>query len=376
MIIFRYLAREVLTTMVAVTGVLLLIIMSGRFIKYLADAASGELAAGVLFQLIGLRIPGFLELILPLGLFLGILLSYGRLYLENEIAVLNACGISPARLQWLTLGPALLVALLVGALSLWVTPLGAAKVERILKEQESATDFDALTTGQFQIQGRNRATYVERMEQERQVARNVFMADRSRHEGEPRQGVVAADRALQFIDPDSGSRFLILYDGVRYEGVPGRADYREIRFKEYGVKMRESRVRDEVAQAEALPTVTLLQGGRDDYRAQLHWRLSLPVLCIVVTLLAVPLSRVNPRQGRYARMLPSILIYLMYLAALTSVRSKIEKQGLSPAALWAVHGLVLALAANLHLFGGAWQRLFDAIGSVLGGLVWRRGGKA
>ncbi|MEH6813731.1 MAG: LptF/LptG family permease, partial [Motiliproteus sp.] len=85
MIVFRYLLKEVLLTMLAVTGVVLIIIMSGRFISYLQDAAAGEITADVLFQLIGYRIPGFLELILPLGLFLGILLAYGRLYLDNEM---------------------------------------------------------------------------------------------------------------------------------------------------------------------------------------------------------------------------------------------------------------------------------------------------
>jgi lipopolysaccharide export system permease protein len=373
LIIFRYLSREVLLTMASVTGVLLLIIMSGRFIKYLGDAASGELAAGVLFQLIAYRLPGFLELILPLGLFLGILLSLGRLYLENEIAVLNACGISPWRLQWLALGPALLVALLVGILSLWVTPQGAAQVERIFQEQESTTDFDALTAGQFQAHG-ERATYVERMENDRELARNLFMAEGRR--GDPVQGVVAADSAHQYVDPDSGSRFLILRDGVRYEGAPGRANYREIRFREYGVKLRDSRVRDEVQAADVLPTRALLGSDRADYRAQLHWRLSLPVLCIVVTLLAVPLSRVNPRQGRYSRLLPSILLYLFYLTALTSVRGKLEKQGLTPAALWAVHGLFLLVAANFHWCGPLWNRLFRGIGNGLSTLLLWRGGSA
>ena len=73
MIVFRYLSREVLLTLSAVSAVLLVIIMSGRFIKYLAQAASGQLDPGSLFLIMGFRLPGFLQLILPLGLFLGIL---------------------------------------------------------------------------------------------------------------------------------------------------------------------------------------------------------------------------------------------------------------------------------------------------------------
>ena len=112
MIIFRYLAREVLVTMSAVSAALLVIIMSGRFIKYLAEAASGALDPGVLFMVMGYRMPGFLQLILPLGLFLGILLAYGRLYLESEMSVLFASGISTQRILLYSMGPAVLVAML------------------------------------------------------------------------------------------------------------------------------------------------------------------------------------------------------------------------------------------------------------------------
>ena len=118
MIVFRYLSREVLVTLSAVSAVLLVIIMSGRFIKYLAQAAQGVLDPGVLFMIMGYRIPGFLQLILPLGLFLGFLLAYGRLFLDSEMTVLSATGVSQQRLTAYSLAPALIVALLVGWLSL------------------------------------------------------------------------------------------------------------------------------------------------------------------------------------------------------------------------------------------------------------------
>src|SRR5450830_1831533 len=118
LIVFRYLSREVLITLSAVSAVLLVITMSGRFVKFLAQAASGQLDPGSLFLIMGFRLPGFLQLILPLGLFLGILLAYGRLYLESEMTVLSATGMSQQRLLGMTMAPALLVALLVAWISL------------------------------------------------------------------------------------------------------------------------------------------------------------------------------------------------------------------------------------------------------------------
>ena len=129
-IIFRYLTRQILVNMLAVTGVLLMVFMSGRFIKYLAQAAAGYLSPDVLFTIMGYRLPGFLELILPLGLFIGILLAYGRMYLESEMVVLYACGVSERQILLQTMGASVLVAAVVASYEPLFLPLGhAARAE-------------------------------------------------------------------------------------------------------------------------------------------------------------------------------------------------------------------------------------------------------
>ncbi|TNF13157.1 MAG: LptF/LptG family permease, partial [Pseudomonadales bacterium] len=179
MIVFRYLSREVLVTLSAVSAVLLVIIMSGRFIKYLAQAAQGVLDPGVLFMIMGYRIPGFLQLILPLGLFLGFLLAYGRLYLDSEMTVLSATGVSQQRLTAYSLAPALIVALLVGWLSLGLAPQGVAGVARILNQQDALTELDTLVPGRFQsIRDGSRVTYSQELSADRSELRGVFMSEK------------------------------------------------------------------------------------------------------------------------------------------------------------------------------------------------------
>lgn len=363
MIIFRYLTKEVLISMSAVTGVLLLIIMSGRLIKYLANAAEGKLSADILLLLISYRIPGFLELILPLGLFLGILLSYGRLYLENEITTLSACGLSDKRLQWLTLGPAAMVAVLVASLSFWVTPWGAGQVKQLLNKQESMTEFDVLIEGRFQkLPSKGRVSYVGELTNNRTELRDIFLSEQMKTRSGNQLGIVVAESGRQYMDPQTRSRFLLLKNGYRYEGMPGRADFRMISFEEYGVRLQQSQVRELVTEIEVLPTIDLWNREGYEYRAQLHWRLSLPILCIMVALLAVPLSKVNPRQGRYARLLPSILLYLGYLTLLTSARSGMD-EGETGAVLrfWSVHLLFAFIIFNLHFTASYWRRSLNFI---------------
>ncbi|MEW6461117.1 MAG: LPS export ABC transporter permease LptF [Pseudomonadota bacterium] len=357
MIVFRYLSREVLVTLSAVSAVLLVIIMSGRFIKYLAQAAQGVLDPGVLFMIMGYRIPGFLQLILPLGLFLGFLLAYGRLYLDSEMTVLSATGVSQQRLTAYSLAPALIVALLVGWLSLGLAPQGVAGVARILNQQDALTELDTLVPGRFQsIRDGSRVTYSQELSADRSELRGVFMSEkRFSTDGTSERGitVLVAESGRQEIQ-DDGSRYLILENGYRYDGEPGEADYRAIQYDTYGVLLPKPEVAIEANEREAIPTRDLF--GSDDpvLQAELQWRLSLPLLVFVVTLLAVPLSKVNPRQGRFLKLLPAIFLYMTYLGLLIAARGALDKGRLPTGlGLWWVHGIFLAIGLLLLY----WERL-------------------
>lgn len=357
MIVFRYLSREVLVTLSAVSAVLLVIIMSGRFIKYLAQAAQGVLDPGVLFMIMGYRIPGFLQLILPLGLFLGFLLAYGRLYLDSEMTVLSATGVSQQRLTAYSMAPALIVALLVGWLSLGLAPQGVAGVARILNQQDALTELDTLVPGRFQsIRDGSRVTYSQELSADRSELRGVFMSEkRFSTDGTSERGitVLVAESGRQEIQ-DDGSRYLILENGYRYDGEPGEADYRAIQYDTYGVLLPKPEVAIEANEREAIPTRDLF--GSDDpvLQAELQWRLSLPLLVFVVTLLAVPLSKVNPRQGRFLKLLPAIFLYMAYLGLLIAARGALDKGRLPTGlGLWWVHGIFLAIGLLLLY----WERL-------------------
>ncbi|ALE89520.1 MULTISPECIES: LPS export ABC transporter permease LptF [Pseudomonas] len=350
MIVFRYLSREVLLTLSAVSAVLLVIIMSGRFIKYLAQAASGAMDPSSLFLIMGFRLPGFMQLILPLGLFLGILLAYGRMYLESEMTVLSATGMSQQRLLGITMVPAVIVALIVAWLSLSLAPQGANQFQLLLNKQDALTEFDTLEPGRFQaLNDGSRVTYTEQLTNDRTHLNGVFITQKTAGQEAKDRGitVLVAEKGRQEVRAD-GSRWLILDNGYRYDGNPGLADYRAIKYDTYGVLLPKPDVSDEVTDRDAMPTMDLV--GNPDVRAQaeLQWRFSMPLLVFIVTLIAVPLSRVNPRQGRFLKLLPAILLYMAYVTALILVRGALEKGKISPVlGLWWVHGLFLIIGLLL-----------------------------
>ena len=341
MIVFRYLSREVLVTLSAVSAVLLVIIMSGRFIKYLAQAAQGVLDPSVLFLIMGYRMPGFLQLILPLGLFLGILLAYGRLYLDSEMTVLSATGMSTRRLLGYSMAPAAIVAVIVAWLSLGLAPQGVAEVAKIFNQQDAMTEFDTLVPGRFQaMKDGSRVTYTEGLSDDRGQLAGVFISEKRMQrqvEGEkPKQSgitVLVAEKGRQVIQAD-GSRYLILENGYRYDGNPGQADYRATQYETHGVLLPKPSVSAEIGEREAVPTRELIGSDEPRYQAELQWRLSIPLLVFIVTLLAVPLARVNPRQGRFLKLLPAILLYMAYLTILIAARGALEKGKIPPALGW------------------------------------------
>ena len=356
MIIFRYLCRELLYATLAVSAVLLLMVMSGRFVKYLAEAAAGDLSANILFPVIGYRLPSFLEVLLPMGFFLGILLAYGRLYIESEMTVLHACGFSERRLLTYTLAPAVLVALVVASMSLYLAPTGLERSSGLLTADKSRNEFDHLVPRKFVATEGGRAVYyADSLSKDKSTMHDVFLAElgASRAETESdHQTVIVAREGVQQIDPDTGLRYLVLRDGNRFEGVPGQRDYRQMSFSSYEVLLGIPSLHEKKSdRIESMSTLQLWRSDVREERANLYWRFSLPVLVLVVAVLAVPLSRTNPRQGRYLKMIPAVLLYIVYLYSLIWVRGAVEDGKFeNPAAIWLVHPPFLVL--GLILLGG------------------------
>lgn len=353
MIVLRYLTREVLVSMLAVSLTLLLITISGRFVKYLAEAAAGKLDAAVLLTLMAYRLPTYLELILPLGLFIAILLAYGRMHMDSEMTVLSSCGMSEKRLVSYTLFIAFIVALVVGGLSLYVGPKGVRASEALLNEQRNRTDFESLKPERFHVLERGRGvSYASGLSADKKELQNIFMAEMAAQSADEELSLLVAKSGKTVIDPTTGYRYLVLKEGYRYEGRPGSAKYQVVKFESFAQLVPAPDFGAGKSKAtDAIETGTLWQMDTRAAMAALQWRFSLPVLVLVVALLAVPFSKTQARRGRYVKMIPGILIYIVYLVVLNAVRGGMEKGNLPLMwSLWFVHGSVLALALLL-LYG-------------------------
>ena len=286
--------------------------------------------SSVIFAMIGYRIPGFLELTLPLAFFLAVLLSFGRLHIQNEMSVLKACGISEKRLMGYTLVLALLFAAITAWLSLSVAPSGMAKAEALQQAEKQRSELDKLMPKKFySLSGGKGVTYAEGVTEDRELD-EVFLAMAVGSEEDSNRSLVLvlAEKGRQKQAEGSlengPERYLVLDKGYRIEGIPGQNNYQITYFEEYGSRLKDSKPLDKAPKTDAIATQALLDSDDLELQATLQWRLSIPLLVIVVTLLAVPLSRTNNRQGRFGKLLPAIVLYFTYLVSLNAMRGAIE----------------------------------------------------
>ena len=351
--ILRYLTRDILLHALAVSLVLFLVVFAGRFIRYLAEAAVGSLTGDVLLPIMLFKLPGFFEMILPLGLFIGILLSLGRLYAESEMVVLKACGIGPGRLSVYVMVPAVIVMLSVATLSLHIAPEGSARAQVLLDNPRSAEGLHLLNEGRFRKQRRgDYVTYTERIDDDG-LMHNIFVFERqSSVSGEVFTATFAESGEIVF-EEDSGRRYLELRGGSRYQGEPGVLALDEITFSLYGELIPESQNSlRRIGKVDAIATEVLWDSEDPRLQGALWWRISLPLMVPAIAIIALALSRTDARRGRYAKIGPAMVILLLYFLGLTQGRGAIEDAE-GPALMIGIHvGFALLAVVLLQ-----WERI-------------------
>lgn len=353
-IITRYINKEVLISALAVSMVLLLIISSSRFAYYLSKAVTGELDAQAVLAIIVNLLPAYLSTLLPLGGFLGVLLTLGKLSVDNELTVLFANGISQQQLVQVVLVPLSILAVLVATLSLWLAPEASRNVEEILYRQSHTTEFDSVVAGRFQGNIERQVIYAETMSDDRQQLLNVFVFNRPEVSAPP--VLIKATSARQVFNEAYQTRYLLLKEGSRTEGQPDQLDYNVTRFEELAVRLYTEELQIDITRGFTLPTLMLIGSDNADHRAQLYWRISLPLMTLIVSFVAIALGQVNPRKGRFARLLPAVLVYLVYLSVLTTLRDDMTRAAANAdIKIWLLHSAFLLLGLIL-LFGRQWLR--------------------
>lgn len=356
MIIFRYLLKEVAKTQLAVFFVLMTIFISQKFVRVLGDASEGSIPGQMVMTFIALKVPDLAGVMLPLSLFLGILLAYGRIYADNEMTVLHACGVSEWYVVRVSLILAVVTAIFTGAFTLYLAPMASEYQYQVKEKIAADSGLSSLIAGRFQKTGNEKAViFLHEKNRDDNSFDKVFVAqlpdEKHSEESIINSSLVYAKKG-QVFEEKFGSQRLVLSDGMRYHSDASNGEFQSVAFDKYYIQIQDQEVEQKHRKLSALPTQQLLNPtdakSAAEYGATIHWRIALPIACIILTFIAVPLSVVNPRQGKFAKMLPALMLFLGYFLLLISMRSGIERQVLaSGIGLWPIHFFALIIGLIL-----------------------------
>ncbi len=351
----RYISREITQTWAAVTIVLLVIMVANVLARILSRVTEGRLPAEALLVLLGLKVINLLVTLVPLGLYLGILLAFGRLYRDNEMAASAACGAGLKSLYRPVIANALAGVLLITALTFWASPW-AAKLERQVTDQIAGQSVATLLgAGRFvEILGGSAVVYTESRQPGNNEFRQIFV-HRSFEDGTFE--VETAASATYQRDRDN-NEYIVFNDGVSVISDPSGQSYQRTEFAHHGVRLPVREQASDTVEISAKSLRQLWAQGDTQSIAEIQWRFSIPLAALLLALLAVPLSHTSPRQGRYSKIVVAILIYVPYANLLVLSRKWTAAGKVPPLiGVWWVHVLfaMVILYFTVRRYGFIWR---------------------
>jgi len=330
----RTLIGEFLTTGALVFFVLLGVVVFTQLVRFLGESVSGLLAVDGVLVMLGFSAINYLPILLSISLFLSVLLTLTRCYRDSEMVVWFSAGIGLTRWIRPVLAYALPVIAAIALMSLVLSPWALSMADEFKRRLDSRDDVSHAQPGAFrESKQADRVFFLEGVDTENKRVGNIFV--RSIQNG--REGTMVAKEGYQET-AENGDRFLVLLNGTRYEGTPGQADFRIAHFARYAMRIEPAELRQSQPGVKTLTTWQLIRDPSSWNMAELEWRISLPVSALIMALLAIPLSRVDPRSGRSFNLIVAFVIYIFYNNMISVTNSWVGQGKLDAlTGLWALH---------------------------------------
>ncbi|VFP86457.1 LPS export ABC transporter permease LptF [Candidatus Erwinia haradaeae] len=360
MIIVRYLVREILKTQITILFILFLVFFCQKLVKILGSAVENDIPINIVITGLALGIPIMAQLILPLSLVLAILITLGRLYTDNEIIVMHACGLKKRVLIQASMGIILINMLIASINSGWIGPWSARYQYTIIQNAKMTLSARSLIPGQFQKSADgNIVFFVQKIKNN--IFKKIFLIQlqQTKHN---RPYIITAEYG-QINRRKDGAQIITLNNGAQFEGTALLSDFRITYFKNYQAIIYPPHINQTICNAEQMSFPILWHSNikKPDYHSELHWRLTLVFSVFVMGLIVIPLSRVNSKHGRLLSMLPAVLLYLIFFLLQSLMQSSGKKGFLNPAiSMWLINLIYLSIGITLNVWDTMLIRRFRA----------------
>jgi lipopolysaccharide export system permease protein len=350
----RYILRQLLVALTAVTIALVALIWLTQSLKFVELVVNRGLSLRVFLQLTSLMVPGFLAVILPITTFVVVQFTYQRLTGDRELTVMRAAGLSP----WALSRPALMLATISAAiglvLNIWIVPASSEAFRRYQFEIRNRVAAFLLQEGVFTSISDQLTVYVRARDQDGTLRGILVEDDRAANS----HATILAESG--HLSATSNTPKVLLYNGSREEidAKTGRLDV--LTFAEDTVdlatasKNDEQRLRDvnEMSLHDLLnPDASIPARDYGKLAVEAHHRLTQPLTALSFSLvaLAAVLTGGFQRHGTLWRPLAAVGLLVGLLAA-GLVASSLATRNMTLIPLIWAQAIVPGLAAAWILF--------------------------
>lgn len=339
MILYRYIAKDVLSVFVGVITVLFLILLGMLMIRFLSEVAAGAIAQEFLIPLVAIRALETWVLVVPLSFFLALIISLGRMNNENELIAAYACGFERKKLLLLIVGLSTLVALFVASMTLFFAPSADQKYHELMRDSRQQSDLSVLAAKKFIELSDGSLFYAEQRDEQQLSGISIFKREKGGY------SVINARQLTEDVNSSESKSLLIMRDGIRSVIDYSDNSYERITFGEYGIYVKKMEAGAVKSGVRALSSLELLNSSDVTYIAELQWRITLALMVVVLGVVAVVMSRYKPRAAKNGKLILGIVIYLFYGQLVVTSKNGIAQQEIPPeVGIWWVHILTLAIA--------------------------------
>lgn len=350
-ILDKMIALDLLKTLLSVWTVIVVIIVSRKFIKTLDRAIEGHVSNDTLLTILGLKTVTAGISLLPAATFMALLMVLGRLYKDQEMSAIAAAGGGAGTLYRAVFLLVFPLSIITYGLSLYASPWAESRIQKLMNQDEQSSDIRGIAAGKFSEYSRGDLVfYVESVTSDNKM-HSVFVQDRKKD----KLSIVTAE--LSHFEELPGGRYMVFENGERIQGRPGDYNYVIEAFEQYAVKIQERAV-SALLSPSAVDSGTLWKSTVPQDIAELQSRLSLPFAILLFAFLAVPLAKISPRGGIYGSMFLGFLIYFSYGNLSGVAQSWIIKGSISawPGVFWVnLAMVVLGTLLLANWYGYQWM---------------------
>lgn len=301
----KMIVLDLLKTWSAVLLVVVIIIVSRKFIKVLAKVNEGSIANETLSSIVGLNALITANAFIPVAIFMAILMVLGRMHREHEISAIASAGGGLAMIYRAVFLLVIPLSIIAGGCSMIATPWAEAKIKALLHEDKKAADIRGLAAGQFSEYRQGELVFYTAGIDADQRMNAIFVQNRVGGN----LGVVNAKHGR--IKKLPGGTYLVLEQGERVQGTPGALDFVIENFAEYAIRIEQTSTTLR-QKREAIPSATLWAAGELPDLAELQKRLSMPLAVVFLSFLAIPLAKLSPRGGVYGSLAAALAVYFIF----------------------------------------------------------------